>query len=150
MFPSCASLRISCARVTGRTPQYLCFVAILLASVLPTAAQNKISTVAGGGFNSSLNADLPAPAAVTEDASGNLYVAAPPSQYVYEWNKTSGAVTVFAGVGYLSYHHITQKATISPLGRPPAWPLIPMETSTSQMPEIIRSARLIPAGTCLQ
>jgi sugar lactone lactonase YvrE len=118
MFPFSASLRISCARVTGRTPQFLCFVAILLACVLPTAAQNKINTVAGGGFNSSLNADLPAPTAVTEDASGNLYIAAPPSQYVYEWNKTSGAVTVFAGVGYISYHHITQKATTSPLWSP--------------------------------
>lgn len=117
MLPS-ASLRISCARVTGRTSQYLGLVAILLASVLPAAAQNKISTVAGGGFNSSLNADLPAPAAVVEDASGNLYIAAPPSQYVYKWTKTSGAVTVFAGVGYLSYHHITEKATTSPLWSP--------------------------------
>jgi len=93
-------------------------VLALMLMALPASAQNKISTVAGGGFNSNLNADLPGPTAVVEDLSGNIYVAAPTSQYVYEWAKTTNTVSVFAGVGYISYHHITQKATIDPLWSP--------------------------------
>src|ERR1039458_7643272 len=66
--------------------------------------QNTINTVAGGGtVNSSpLLADIPGPTAAITDASGNLYAAAPFSQYVFEMS-TGGSVTQFAGTGIIAY-----------------------------------------------
>ena len=66
--------------------------------------QNTIKTVAGGGtVNSSpLSADIPGPTATITDANGNLYVAAPFSQYVFEMS-TGGSVTQFAGTGIVAY-----------------------------------------------
>lgn len=66
--------------------------------------QNTIATVAGGGkVNSSpLSADVPGPTGVITDASGNVYAAAPFSQYVFEMS-TGGSVTQFAGTGIIAY-----------------------------------------------
>jgi hypothetical protein len=66
--------------------------------------QNKIATVAGGGKvnTSPLLADIPGPTAAITDASGNLYAAAPFSQYVFEMS-TGGSVTQFAGTGIIAY-----------------------------------------------
>jgi len=89
-------------------------------SIVPASGQNKINTVAGGGTVSAnaLSADIPGPTAVVEDKSGNVYVAPPNSQYVFQWNKGTGSVTVFAGVGYISFHSKVQQATTSPLWGP--------------------------------
>jgi len=79
----------------------LCAVLLLAAGA---SAQNLISTVAGGGTinpNPAL-ADLPGPTAVVEDPTGNKYVAAPPTDYIFQLT-TSGAMQTFAGLGYGHY-----------------------------------------------
>jgi sugar lactone lactonase YvrE len=93
---------------------------VVALSILPAMGQNKINTIAGGGtINSSpLSADIPGPTATVEDPSGNIYVAPPSAQYIVRWNKTTGAVTVFAGTGFITYHENVQKATLSPLWSP--------------------------------
>ncbi len=95
-------------------------VILVVLSTLPADGQNKINTIAGGGTisPSALNADVPGPTAVVEDPSGNIYVAPPSAQYVLQWNKSTGAVTVYAGTGYITFHKIVQKATTSPLWSP--------------------------------
>ncbi len=64
-------------------------------------ANNTINTVAGGGPvpSAPLQADLAGPSSVAEDSSGNIYIAATNSYYVYEWNKSAKTLSVFAGVG---------------------------------------------------
>jgi len=93
---------------------------VVMLSILPARAQNKINTIAGGGTvnPNPLSADVPGPTAVVEDKNGNVYVAPPSAQYVFQWNKGTGAVTVFAGIGSISYHRKTQPATTSPLWSP--------------------------------
>ncbi len=95
-------------------------ILIVLLLISPASAQNKINTIAGGGAISptALGADIPGPTAVVEDPSGNIYVAPPTAEYVFQWNKATGAVTAFAGTGYITFHKIVQKATISPLWSP--------------------------------
>src|SRR5580704_26338 len=76
----------------------------LLALALPAVGQNIIRTVAGGGTVNSnpLQADIPGPTGAITDAAGNLYVAAPFSQYVFELS-ASGSVSQFAGTGIIAY-----------------------------------------------
>ncbi len=95
-------------------------VLVIALSILPASGQNTINTVVGGGTvsPSPLTADIPGPTAVVEDPSGNIYVAPPSAQYIFQWKKNTGAVTVFAGTGYITYHRITQQATLSPLWSP--------------------------------
>ena len=83
------------------------------------SAQNTINTVAGGGtINSSpLLADIPGPTAAVKDASGNLYVASPFSQYVFEMN-ASKVVSQFAGLGFIAYYDNPGVATAEPLWNP--------------------------------
>jgi sugar lactone lactonase YvrE len=94
----------------------LTFVAL----ALPASGQNVniIHTVAGGGtVNSSpLLADIPGPTSLVEDKNGNLYVAAPYSQYIFE--VSGGNVTQFAGVGYIADRYKPGKATDEPLWNP--------------------------------
>jgi trimeric autotransporter adhesin len=103
---------------------YVIAVAVLLATLAtsPVTAQNRISTIAGAGSGivepSPLNADLPGPVAVVEDQSGNIYVAPPVSQYVFQLNKQTGTLVPFAGTGYITFHKMTQQATTSPLWNP--------------------------------
>lgn len=103
--------------------------AVALAGVLltfllanPVQAQNKINTIAGGGTvnPNPLSDDIPGPTAVVEDASGNLYIAPPNSQYILEWQASTGQMIVFAGTGYISDHHQPGIATTSPLWSPSA------------------------------
>jgi sugar lactone lactonase YvrE len=114
-FPSCASNRYPMSRYAGTL-----VILVVLLSISPSSAQNQIKTIAGGGTISpnALNADIPGPTAVVEDPSGNIYVAPPSAEYVFKWTKGSGAVTAFAGTGFITFHKITQKATISPLWSP--------------------------------
>jgi trimeric autotransporter adhesin len=77
-------------------------VGIALLSPMQSKAQsNIINTSAGGAVPSSIatSLDLPGPSAVVEDAAGNMYIAAPYSYYVFKVTP-SGAVSIFAGVGY--------------------------------------------------
>jgi len=89
-------------------------------SILPVSGQNTINTIVGGGTvtPSPLTADIPGPTAVVEDPSGNIYVAPPSSQYIFQLKKSTGAMTVFAGTGYITYHELTEQATLSPLWAP--------------------------------
>jgi trimeric autotransporter adhesin len=61
---------------------------------------NTIQTVAGGAVVSGAATanDIPGPSAVIEDASGNIYIAAPSSYNVFEVTP-SGTISVFAGTG---------------------------------------------------
>src|ERR1700722_10272383 len=76
-----------------------------LLMLVPRAfGQNTIQTVAGGGVvnRSPLSADVPGPTAAITDGNGNLYAAAPFSQYVFEMS-TGGSVTRFAAPGIVAY-----------------------------------------------
>ncbi|MFY9979932.1 MAG: choice-of-anchor D domain-containing protein [Candidatus Sulfotelmatobacter sp.] len=66
-------------------------------------AQNAISEYAGGGTagGAASSVDLPGPTAAVRDASGNTYIAAPYSTYVFKM--TNGTVTTFAGTGIEGY-----------------------------------------------
>jgi trimeric autotransporter adhesin len=97
------------AGFAGRLSVLICLgIAILtLGAAKPASAQikpNNIGTVAGGGANtgSPLAADIPLPVAVTEDSKGNVYVATPPGEYIYQLT-SSGQVAPFAGVGWAGY-----------------------------------------------
>jgi hypothetical protein len=85
-----------------------------------TGAQNKIHTVVGGGTvePDPLLASSPGPTGVVEDAAGNLYIAPPASQYIYELVKSTGKVILFAGTGYISDHHQPGQALTEPLWSP--------------------------------
>jgi hypothetical protein len=93
---------------------------VLLAVSIPAKAQNKISTIAGGGTvnPSPLLADIPGPTATVEDAKGNLFIAPPNSQDIYKWTKKTGQVTVYVGTGYLSDHHKPGQRLTEPLWVP--------------------------------
>jgi len=91
-------------------------------SALSASAQvNIINTVAGGGTPSpnANTLDLPGPAAIVEDASGNFYVAAP---YLYQVLKITGAgsVSVFAGRGVQGFSGDNGAATSALLSSPSA------------------------------
>jgi len=90
----------------------------LVALALSASAQkvNIINTVAGAGtVNSSpLLADVPGPTSAIEDKQGNLYVAAPYTQYVFK--VSAGVVSEFAGVGY-----IADRAKPGPANAEPLW-----------------------------
>src|SRR5450755_4544036 len=91
----------------------------LLALALPASAQNDIETIAGGGTvnGNPLSADVPGPTGAVTDAVGNLYVAAPFSQYVFK-KSVANAVTQFAGIGYIAYHDAPGPANTEPLWNP--------------------------------
>jgi len=78
-------------------------VLCLLLMASQALAQNIINTYAGGGTagGSALSVDLPGPTAAIRDASGNTYIAAPYSTYVFEL--TGGTVKTFAGTGVEGY-----------------------------------------------
>ena len=91
----------------GRKFQTLGVATAVLAGTLfavPVSAQNKINTVAGGGNinNSAGFADVPGPTGAVIDSNGNLFVAAPTSQYVFEMS-AAGVVSQFAGKGIAAF-----------------------------------------------
>src|SRR5713101_7230122 len=102
-----ASLQYRCRRsancLTGKNASFpfRALIPVVLVSffalVLSASGQhvNIINTVAGGGTDNSSPAlaDIPGPASLIVDGKGNLYVAAPFSQYVFELS--GGAVTQF-------------------------------------------------------
>jgi sugar lactone lactonase YvrE len=66
-----------------------------------TYTANDIYTIVGGGLPPAtpLTADLPGASAAIEDSSGNVYIAAPDSAYVFKLSST-GALSTYAGLGY--------------------------------------------------
>jgi trimeric autotransporter adhesin len=79
----------------------LCLAFSPVAAQAQTYTPNDIYTVVGGGATPTapLSADLPGASAAIEDSSGNIYIAAPDSAYVFKL--TSGGVFGnYAGLGY--------------------------------------------------
>lgn len=66
-----------------------------------TYTPNDIYTIVGGGKTPTtpLTADLPGASAAIEDASGNIYIAAPDSAYVFKLT-SGGVLSDYAGLGY--------------------------------------------------
>lgn len=93
-------------QVAVQLPRFVPFAALSLVIALAGAAsaQNIISTAAGGGVISSnpALADIPGPTGVVEDASGNKYVAAPTTDYIFQLTP-SNTVNTFAGMGFGHY-----------------------------------------------
>jgi sugar lactone lactonase YvrE len=79
-------------------------VAFSVASKAQTYTKNFIYTIAGGGpvATTTLSAQLPGPTGAIMDSSGNLYIAAPPSAYVFKAT-SAGAFSVLTGKGYGGY-----------------------------------------------
>ena len=96
----------------------LVVVAFALGLATPSRAQN-INTVAGGGIpgGAATAADIPGPTSVVRDASGNLYIAAPDSYYIFKVD-TTGTVSVFAGMGVEGYLGDGGPAASATLGGP--------------------------------
>jgi sugar lactone lactonase YvrE len=90
-----------CRRSISHLNCLLAVSLLLLASF--ARGQNKINTVAGtvSAPSTPLAADVPGPTATVEDANGNLYVASPFSQYVFQMS--GNTVSAFAGKGFIGY-----------------------------------------------
>ncbi len=95
---------------SGLQPQVCLSLVALFAICLafsPAAAHaqtytpNDIYTIVGGGAipATPLTADLPGASAAIEDASGNVYIAAPDSAYVFKLS-AAGVLSDYAGLGY--------------------------------------------------
>ncbi|MGA8492975.1 MAG: hypothetical protein WB711_21310 [Terriglobales bacterium] len=82
------------------------------------SAQN-INTVAGGAIpaGAATAADIPGPSSVIRDASGNLYIAAADSYYIFKVNKT-GTLSIMAGMGVQGYLGDGGPATAATLSGP--------------------------------
>jgi sugar lactone lactonase YvrE len=95
---SCEAKRKNSRSVAAIMFLALCCLALLASS--PLQAQNTINTVAGGAAPATVatQADLPGPAVAVEDASGNLYISAPYTYYIYKVTP-AGALSVYAGIG---------------------------------------------------
>ncbi len=83
---------------------------------------NTINTVAGGAPTNAVAtlAAIPNPTGVGEDASGNLYIAAQYSYYVYKVNPGTNALTIFAGSGIFGFSGDGGPATSATLSAPVA------------------------------
>jgi sugar lactone lactonase YvrE len=68
-----------------------------------TYTPNDIYTIVGGGVpyptSAPLTADLPGASAAIEDSSGNVYIAAPDSAYVFKLT-SAGVLSTYAGLGF--------------------------------------------------
>lgn len=79
----------------------LCLAFSPVAVQAQTHTPNDIYTIVGGGATPALplSADLPGASAAIEDSSGNIYIAAPDSAYVFKVT-SGGVLSNFAGLGY--------------------------------------------------
>jgi hypothetical protein len=77
---------------------------LLFCGTLSAQNANYISTVAGGasvnGPVTGSNADIPGPNAVAIDSLGDLYIAVPSAQQIFEIDPTGATLSVFAGLGW--------------------------------------------------
>lgn len=83
---------------------FLCAL-LSLGLVLSAAAQDVITTIAGGGPNGipAVNADLSNPYETAIDTQGNIYVAVETQQRVYKIS-AAGVITIVAGNGSYGYN----------------------------------------------
>jgi trimeric autotransporter adhesin len=97
-FPAYRGRKTPCFVTTTMGILALCCFA--LGSSLPLQAQNIINTVAGQEppANVATNAHLAGPAAVVEDASGNVYISAPATYYIFKVTP-AGRLSIYAGTG---------------------------------------------------
>ena len=88
-------------RIRSYQSLILCFLVLGLAVPAVVNAQNIISTKAGGGATPTtpLTANIPGPTAAIKDAAGNLYIAAPFSNFVFKLN-AAGTLSNYAGKGW--------------------------------------------------
>ncbi len=94
-------------RSTVQSQLALSLVALFAVCLLLPVAQaqtytpNDIYTLVGGGTPPStpLTASLPGASAAIEDSSGNVYIAAPDSAYVFKLT-SAGVLSTYAGLGY--------------------------------------------------
>jgi trimeric autotransporter adhesin len=79
----------------------LCLAFSPISGQAQTYTPNDIYTVVGGGATPTtpLTADLPGASAAIEDSSGNVYIAAPDSAYVFKLS-SAGVLSDFSGLGY--------------------------------------------------
>lgn len=79
----------------------LCLAFAPVAAQAQTYTPNDIYTVVGGGKTPTtpLTADLPGASAAIADSSGNVYIAAPDSAYVFKLS-SGGVLSTYAGLGY--------------------------------------------------
>lgn len=116
--------RISASARKSRLP-ILAVAALFLTGFATLASAgtpvNLINTVAGGALPSSSATalDLPGPSAIAQDASGNIYVAAPFSYYVYKIT-SGGVVSILAGQGISGFAGDGGQATSALLSSPSA------------------------------
>ncbi len=114
----CGNSRHSVAQIASLAAVTL---SLLLAGMLANGQQaaNTINTVAGGGATPSnpLQLDLPGPTSVWKDGSGNLYITAPASAYVWEI-LSNNTVVNYAGVGWGNFAGDGGQATAANIGLP--------------------------------
>ena len=93
-----------------------CMLSFLIA--LDVRAQNVISEYAGGGAagGTALNTDIPGPTSAIRDASGNTYIAAPYSNYIFKLS--GGTISAFAGIGIEGYSGDGGSASAAQLALP--------------------------------
>lgn len=79
----------------------LCLLLLPVVAQAQTHTSNDIYTIVGGGATPAtpLTADLPGASAAIEDSSGNVYIAAPDSAYVFKLS-SAGVLSNYAGLGY--------------------------------------------------
>src|SRR5580704_17236291 len=96
-------LRLNSTQKNAALAAAACLVLFVLLSASFADGQNIITTVTGSYFSntSPSAADIPGPTAAIQDAEGNLYVAAPYSQYIFEMSGSS--VSAYTGMGWVGY-----------------------------------------------
>jgi trimeric autotransporter adhesin len=92
----------------------LCLAFSPVAAQAQTYTANDIYTVVGGGKTPTtpLTADLPGASAAIEDSSGNVYIAAPDSAYVFKLS-AAGVLSDYAGLGYGGHTPDGKAASVS-------------------------------------
>jgi trimeric autotransporter adhesin len=90
---------------TNRRENYAKFLAWTVVTIAVFANGQNINTVAGGGtiVRNPAKADIAGPVAVVTDSQGNLYVAPPAEDYVFELT-ADGETKVLAGLGWGHYN----------------------------------------------
>jgi trimeric autotransporter adhesin len=105
----------------SRNPLTLFFVlAFVLLAYQLSFGQYGISSVAGGGPNglTELSASVGYPGSIALDASGNIYIADPYSNHIFEVTAATGILTIVAGNGTRGYSGDGGLATAAALNGP--------------------------------
>jgi hypothetical protein len=97
------AVRAKRPRLFSAVLELLSVFALALGFSTQSRGQN-INTVAGGGVPSgpATATSVPGPTSIVRDASGNLYIAAPDSYYIFKVT-TAGTLSIVAGTGIQGY-----------------------------------------------